>query len=49
MRKMCEKYPQTMLVVTHDEKIAQTADRILISRWKTGIGIKSCFWPLQRW
>lgn len=29
MRKMCEEYHQTMLVVTHDEKVAQIVDRIL--------------------
>lgn len=29
MREMCEEYHQTMLIVTHDERISQTADRII--------------------
>lgn len=29
MRSMCEEYHQTMLVVTHDGKAAQAADRII--------------------
>ncbi len=29
MRKMCDEYKQTMIVVTHDKKIAQLADKII--------------------
>ena len=29
LKKMCKKYSQTMIIVTHDERIAAMADRIL--------------------
>ena len=29
LKKMCKKYSQTMIIVTHDERIAAMADRII--------------------
>ena len=29
LKKMCKKYRQTMIIVTHDERIAAMADRII--------------------
>ena len=29
MREMCDEYKQTMIVVTHDKRIAQLADRVI--------------------
>lgn len=29
MKRMCDEYKQTVVVVTHDEKVAQVADRII--------------------
>lgn len=29
MKRMCDEYKQTMIIVTHDEKVAKVADRII--------------------
>lgn len=34
LKKICRQYQQTMLVVTHDKKVAAMADRII--RMKDG-------------
>lgn len=56
LKKMCKKYSQTMIIVTHDERIAAMADQDYSDeRWEGCIGwritivisrLKECLWML---